>query len=452
MRRPYGSSQTARRDTGSQSSRGAKRRGCRCPVHHHTRVRQRGAQSGECPSDPNRSGSRSRAHRRVGSHPGHQRTRIEAGISTAFGCSLQGLVPENEVLSLATALAEAGVDAVALADTLGYGTPSQIRRLVRAVRSEIGVEQFGKLHLHDTLGLALANVLAALEEDVRGFDAALGGLGGCPYAPGSVGNASTEDLVYLLESEGFDTGIDLDSLLARARDAQRRTAERTTAWPGRQGRGTSHLPARPSPFPLRQIESFNSMPNDTLPPAADAPLPAPLAGLRVIEFSHMVMGPSCGMVLADLGADVVKIEPAPGGDNTRRLSGPAVGFFSTFNRNNRSLCIDVKRPSGLALVRRLIADADVLIENFRPGAMDKLGLGHSAMLELNPRLVYCSCKGFLPGPYEHRTALDEVVQMMGGLAYMTGPPGQPLRAGSVSERYHGRPVRLGRHTGCLAGA
>jgi crotonobetainyl-CoA:carnitine CoA-transferase CaiB-like acyl-CoA transferase len=172
------------------------------------------------------------------------------------------------------------------------------------------------------------------------------------------------------------------------------------------------------------------MPNDTLPPAAEAPLPAPLAGLRVIEFSHMVMGPSCGMVLADLGADVVKIEPAPGGDNTRRLSGPAVGFFSTFNRNKRSLCIDVKRPSGLALVRRLIADADVLIENFRPGAMDKLGLGHAAMLELNPRLVYCSCKGFLPGPYEHRTALDEVVQMMGGLAYMTGPPGQPLRAGS----------------------
>ena len=172
------------------------------------------------------------------------------------------------------------------------------------------------------------------------------------------------------------------------------------------------------------------MPNDTSPPAAEAPLPAPLAGLRVIEFSHMVMGPSCGMVLADLGADVVKIEPAPGGDNTRRLSGPAVGFFSTFNRNKRSLCIDVKRPSGLALVRRLIADADVLIENFRPGAMDKLGLGHYAMLELNPRLVYCSCKGFLPGPYEHRTALDEVVQMMGGLAYMTGPPGQPLRAGS----------------------
>lgn len=165
-------------------------------------------------------------------------------------------------------------------------------------------------------------------------------------------------------------------------------------------------------------------------PDTAAHSPGPLAGLRVLEFSHMVMGPSCGMVLADLGADVVKIEPAPKGDNTRRLTGPAIGFFSTFNRNKRSLCVDLKRPAGQALVRRLAADADVVIENFRPGAMDKLGLGYAALSEVNPRLVYCSLKGFLPGPYEHRTALDEVVQMMTGLAYMTGPPGQPLRAGT----------------------
>jgi crotonobetainyl-CoA:carnitine CoA-transferase CaiB-like acyl-CoA transferase len=156
----------------------------------------------------------------------------------------------------------------------------------------------------------------------------------------------------------------------------------------------------------------------------------PLAGIRVLEFSHMVMGPSCGMVLADLGADVIKIEPAPKGDNTRRLTGPAIGFFSTFNRNKRSLCVDTKRPAGQALVRRLAKTADVVIENFRPGAMDKLGLGYSALSETDPRLIYCSLKGFLPGPYEHRTALDEVVQMMTGLAYMTGPPGQPLRAGT----------------------
>lgn len=170
------------------------------------------------------------------------------------------------------------------------------------------------------------------------------------------------------------------------------------------------------------------MPHDT--PPATAASPTPLAGIRVIEFSHMVMGPSCGMILADLGADVVKIEPAPAGDNTRRLTGPALGFFPTFNRNKRSLCIDLKRPAGLALARRLAAGADVLVENFRPGAMAALGLGQADLAALNPRLVYASCKGFLPGPYEHRAALDEVVQMMGGLAYMTGPPGRPLRAGS----------------------
>lgn len=158
--------------------------------------------------------------------------------------------------------------------------------------------------------------------------------------------------------------------------------------------------------------------------------PAPLRGIRVLEFSHMIMGPSCAMVLADLGADVVKVEPGPDGDNTRRLTGAAIGFYPTFNRNKRSICLDLKQPAGIALARRLAAGADVLVENFRPGAMDKLGLGYAALSALNPRLVYCSCKGFLPGPYEHRAALDEVVQMMGGLAYMTGPPGRPLRTGA----------------------
>ena len=163
---------------------------------------------------------------------------------------------------------------------------------------------------------------------------------------------------------------------------------------------------------------------------AQTPSPGPLAGIRVLEFSHMVMGPSCGMVLADLGADVIKIEPATRGDNTRRLTGVAIGFFPAFNRNKRSLCLDLKTPSGLAVAQRLAANADVVLENFRPGAMDKLGLGYAALSAANARLVYCSCKGFLPGPYEHRAALDEVVQMMGGLAYMTGTPGKPMRAGS----------------------
>jgi len=156
----------------------------------------------------------------------------------------------------------------------------------------------------------------------------------------------------------------------------------------------------------------------------------PLDGVRVVEFSHMVMGPTCGLVLADLGADVIKIEPAPAGDNTRRLVGSGAGFFVLFNRNKRSLALDLKSAKGLELVKRLIRRADVLTENFRPGALADLGLSYDALTADNPGLIYCSLKGFLSGPYETRTALDEVVQMMGGLAYMTGPPGQPLRAGA----------------------
>jgi crotonobetainyl-CoA:carnitine CoA-transferase CaiB-like acyl-CoA transferase len=156
----------------------------------------------------------------------------------------------------------------------------------------------------------------------------------------------------------------------------------------------------------------------------------PLDGIRVVEFSHMVMGPSCGLVLADLGADVVKIEPVGEGDNTRRLPGSGAGFFATFNRNKRSLALDIKSLKGLALAKRLIARADVLTENFRPGGLEALGLGYAALEIDNPGLIYCALKGFLSGPYEQRAALDEVVQMMGGLAYMTGPPGRPLRAGA----------------------
>jgi crotonobetainyl-CoA:carnitine CoA-transferase CaiB-like acyl-CoA transferase len=155
----------------------------------------------------------------------------------------------------------------------------------------------------------------------------------------------------------------------------------------------------------------------------------PLAGVRVVEFTHMVMGPTCGMILGDLGAEVIKVEPLEG-DNTRRLLGSGAGFFAMFNRNKKSLAIDVKRAEGREIVLKLVAQADVFSENFKSGTMERLGFGYDALARLNPRLVHVSHKGFLPGPYEHRTALDEVVQMMGGLAYMTGPEGRPLRAGS----------------------
>lgn len=155
----------------------------------------------------------------------------------------------------------------------------------------------------------------------------------------------------------------------------------------------------------------------------------PLAGLKVVEFTHMVMGPAVGVILGDLGADVIKVEPV-GGDRTRELLGSGAGYFPMFNRNKRSICLDLKSADGLEVARRLLADADILIENFRPGTLAKLGLSYDALKLDNPGLIYCSAKGFLAGPYEQRTALDEVTQMMGGLAYMTGPPGRPLRAGS----------------------
>jgi crotonobetainyl-CoA:carnitine CoA-transferase CaiB-like acyl-CoA transferase len=157
--------------------------------------------------------------------------------------------------------------------------------------------------------------------------------------------------------------------------------------------------------------------------------PQPLAGLRVVEFTHMVMGPTCGMVLADLGAEVIKVEPIEG-DRTRTLLGAGIGFFPMFNRNKKSIQIDLTKPAGAAVARQLCATADVVAENFKPGTMVKYGLDHAALSANNPKLIYAGLKGFLPGPYDHRTALDEVVQMMGGLAYMTGRPGDPLRAGS----------------------
>ncbi len=155
----------------------------------------------------------------------------------------------------------------------------------------------------------------------------------------------------------------------------------------------------------------------------------PLTGIRVVEFTHMVMGPTCGMILGDLGAEVIKVEP-PGGDKTRNLIGSGAGFFRVFNRNKKSVTADLSDPKDRARIGALIASADIVSENFRPGALKKHGLDYAALKKKHKRLIYVSHKGFLPGPYEHRVALDEVVQMMAGLAYMTGPPGRPLRAGS----------------------
>ena len=164
-------------------------------------------------------------------------------------------------------------------------------------------------------------------------------------------------------------------------------------------------------------------------PSPSTPRTLPLAGVRVVEFTHMVMGPTCGMALGDLGAEVIKVEPLTG-DSTRRLLGSGAGFYPLFNRNKKSIALDLQSPQGREVVLRLIATADIVSENFKTETMQKLGLDYASLSKLDERLIYVSHKGFLPGPYDHRTALDEVVQMRGGLAYMTGRPGDPLRAGS----------------------
>ncbi|WP_309683410.1 CaiB/BaiF CoA-transferase family protein [Polaromonas sp.] len=155
----------------------------------------------------------------------------------------------------------------------------------------------------------------------------------------------------------------------------------------------------------------------------------PLQGVKVLDFGHTVMAPTCGLILADLGAQVVRIERVEG-DPTRGLKGFGSGFFGYLNRNKESVAIDLKSPLSQSVMYRAFEWADVVIENFGPDVMNRLGFGYEAAQAANPKLVYCSMKGFLPGPYQDRPALDEVVQMMGGLAYMTGPVGQPIRAGA----------------------
>lgn len=156
----------------------------------------------------------------------------------------------------------------------------------------------------------------------------------------------------------------------------------------------------------------------------------PLSGIQVLELCHTVMGPSCGMILADMGADVIKIEPAPNGDRTRGLSGFQVGTFSYYNRNKKSIGLNLKTASGREILHRLVEQSDILIENYGPGTAERLGMGYDELAKINPKLIYCSLKGYLPGPYGHRAALDEVVQYQVGLAHMTGYPGKPLRAGA----------------------
>ncbi len=155
----------------------------------------------------------------------------------------------------------------------------------------------------------------------------------------------------------------------------------------------------------------------------------PLTGIRVLELSHIVAGPSGGLLLADLGADVIKVEEPRGGDQSRAMPNRGSTFYA-LNRNKRSLAVDLKSESGRDIFTRLVRGTDILLDNYSPGVLERLGFGYEWGSSINPGIIYCSIKGFLPGPYGDRPLLDELAQMMGSMAYMTGPAGRPLRAGS----------------------
>jgi len=156
----------------------------------------------------------------------------------------------------------------------------------------------------------------------------------------------------------------------------------------------------------------------------------PLEGTRVLELGHIVAGPAAGLILADLGADVIKIEdPSRGGDQSRHNpSGLATFYF--LNRNKRSFAVNLKEPQGRELFLKFASACDVVLDNYAPGVLERLGVDYDAVSKINPRIIYCSINGFLTGPYAHRPALDEVAQMMGGIAFMTGLPDRPLRIGA----------------------
>ena len=343
------------------------------------------------------------------------RTLIEVGISTAFGCTIQGAVEPAEVLRLVQAVLDAGVD------TRG---PGRHRGLCRS-RRWCGALFEQVLPWPATSSTAATSTTRAAwawptstprcSWASRRFDACLGGIGGCPHAPGASGNVATEDLAYMLASMGIETGQDFDALLAL------RAQGRAAGWKARPCTARSGAPACPRPCAR---EAGRRMSTD-----ATTPHRSRCTGLRVIEFTHMVMGPTCGMVLADLGAEVIKVEPVDG-DRTRRLLGAGAGFFPMFNRNKKSIGIDLHSAQGAEVARRCAPRPTWWRRTSSRARWPSTAWTTRRCRRSNPRLIYVSHKGFLPGPYDHRTALDEVVQMMGGLAYMTGRPGDPLRAGT----------------------
>mmetsp|Transcript_64556 Transcript_64556/g.124473 ORF Transcript_64556/g.124473 Transcript_64556/m.124473 type:complete len:620 (+) Transcript_64556:1-1860(+) len=350
--------------------------------------------------------------------------KARCAVAVSFVCPWEGKVPIDQVARICKRIYDEGAYELGICDTIGRATPDHVTELIDAcVAAGVPVEALA-LHVHDTYGQANANMLAGLHKGIASFDVAVGGLGGCPFAPGAAGNAAAEDLIFALQGLGVETGIDLDMLADTGawitRELQRPNGSRAgTAIAGAAQRG-------------RQTEA-QARRRAAAPRPGTAVHGGPLAGYRVVELGAFLAGPFCGTTLAYFGADVIKIEPPGSGDPIRRWRQLAedgtAPWARSLLRNKRSVTVNLKHPEGQKAIKDLIASSDVVVENFRPGVMEKFGLGPDDFKELNPGLVYCRVSGYgQDGPYRDRPGFASATEGEGGFRFVNGFPGQsPVR-------------------------
>ncbi|CAK9103453.1 unnamed protein product [Durusdinium trenchii] len=305
---------------------------------------------------------------------------VRAAISVCLGCPYEGEVPAQRVAQVASRLLEGGCQEVVICDTIGTGTAASVRKVLEAVEGAgIPIDRVG-VHFHDTYGQAVANTLAALQFGVAKVDAAVGGVGGCPFAgPGASGNAATEDILQLLQGLEVETGLNFSKLAE--------TGEWLTSHILQKGNGSKAGPAtlrQRRPAPQRSVDSPRR----------------PLDGVRVLEVGPgLVAGGWTGATLAYFGAEVVKVEPPEVGDGIRKWrildsQTQTSLWWQSIARNKRSLALDLRQPKGRELLKKLTGHADVLVENFKPGTLERWGMAPETLRQENPGLIVARVSGY----------------------------------------------------------
>jgi len=360
--------------------------------------------------------------------------RTRGAIVVSMVCPYEGDVPEANLVRIAERLYSEGCDELLICDTIGKATPAKTRRVLEAVRAAGIPTSALALHLHDTYGQALANMLVGLQEGVATVDAAAGGLGGCPFAgPSASGNLATEDLVYMLDGLGVHSGIDVQKLAETGAwicgVLGRPSGSRAGAALVAASTSTTHVvPAGAAMQAPPSLRSRWGTPTD-----GGGVRSGPLVGIRVVELGNFIAGPFCATSLGYYGADVIKVETLGKGDPIRYWRSLCADGQSAWSRsllrNKRSITVNLKHPDGLAVVRKLVEGADVVVENFRPGVLEKFGLGPDDVRASNPGLIYARISGYgQTGPYRSRPGFASATEGEGGFRFVNGFAGQaPVR-------------------------